>query len=337
VTEVIQPRPVSLFEPPPAVGWSASVDSFGLETADDEQASGKTVFDTPSLAQPPVGLPAAPVTSLIRPSDPGQQPGGSSAIPGWLPSQPTGPPPPIEKSEIANRKFEIKWPPSQPGPGPAPPQTPGPVLLPAAAQPSATRAPGQPDLDRPTLTPGAARNETDTAPPRSAPEGQPQPVLEPTIQHVVVERVATPEVRRPAAARDESSAAPPRSAAWSGQRQPTLEPAIQQIVVERAVSPEEPPPTTAPRPEPLSVETTRPLTPATVVAQPHVTPYVEPAAPVPAEPAATPGPTPTIQVTIGRVEVQATPPAPTPKNQRPKPPVMSLDEYLRQRTNRGNR
>ena len=44
----------------------------------------------------------------------------------------------------------------------------------------------------------------------------------------------------------------------------------------------------------------------------------------------TPQPSPTIQVTIGRIEVRATPPASPPKRKRTAPVVMSLDEYLRQ-------
>ena len=39
----------------------------------------------------------------------------------------------------------------------------------------------------------------------------------------------------------------------------------------------------------------------------------------------------TIQVTIGRIEVRATPPASAPPKSRPAPPVMNLDDYLRQR------
>ena len=39
---------------------------------------------------------------------------------------------------------------------------------------------------------------------------------------------------------------------------------------------------------------------------------------------------PTIEVTIGRIEVRAvTPPAPPPPRQRQSPPKMSLDDYLR--------
>jgi hypothetical protein len=42
-------------------------------------------------------------------------------------------------------------------------------------------------------------------------------------------------------------------------------------------------------------------------------------------------PTPTINVTIGRIEVRATPPVAPPTKQRPKPTVMGLEEYLHQR------
>ena len=47
----------------------------------------------------------------------------------------------------------------------------------------------------------------------------------------------------------------------------------------------------------------------------------------------------TINVTIGRLEVRATqaPPPPAPKEERAGPPVMSLDEYLRQRRDGGGR
>jgi len=80
--------------------------------------------------------------------------------------------------------------------------------------------------------------------------------------------------------------------------------------------------------------------PAPVVARPQVThvPRAEPAAPPATKEAPAPEAAPTIQVTIGRVEVRATPPpAPAPQRPRAKPPVMSLDEYLRQRNRGGQR
>jgi hypothetical protein len=42
-------------------------------------------------------------------------------------------------------------------------------------------------------------------------------------------------------------------------------------------------------------------------------------------------PTPTIQVTIGRIEVRATTPVRPTRTERSTPSVMSLDDYLRQR------
>ncbi len=50
-------------------------------------------------------------------------------------------------------------------------------------------------------------------------------------------------------------------------------------------------------------------------------------------------PAPTIQVTIGRIEVRATPPPPAQpqSQQRPAPSIMSLDQYLQQRSKGGDR
>ena len=75
------------------------------------------------------------------------------------------------------------------------------------------------------------------------------------------------------------------------------------------------------------------------VTRPHVTPHIELTNKVSAEPEAKPEGTPTIQVTIGRVEVRAiTPPAtPAPRTRPARPgPALSLDDYLRER-NRGER
>ena len=144
------------------------------------------------------------------------------------------------------------------------------------------------------------------------------------------------------------------------EQQPTLQPLIREIVVEQMVSPADSPPTDASSvkresalsqstaewesqaapeqdirgPEPSLVAETS----ARVVAQPHVTAYVEPDGPVPIGPVPRPEPAPTIQVTIGRVEVRAMPPLTTgPKKERPKPLVMTLDEYLSRRASGGNR
>jgi hypothetical protein len=71
--------------------------------------------------------------------------------------------------------------------------------------------------------------------------------------------------------------------------------------------------------------------PASTVLQPKIT-VVEPAP----SPARREAPAPTIQVTIGRIEVRATPAAKAPVRERPAAPSsLSLEEYLRQRSKGG--
>ena len=71
--------------------------------------------------------------------------------------------------------------------------------------------------------------------------------------------------------------------------------------------------------------------PAAVVVRTSSAPAIVPPNANPSEPAAreTPPPTPTIQVTIGRIEVRAAAPAPRASNARPTPPKLTLQEYLR--------
>ncbi|MGB7921980.1 MAG: hypothetical protein WCF57_01915, partial [Pyrinomonadaceae bacterium] len=77
---------------------------------------------------------------------------------------------------------------------------------------------------------------------------------------------------------------------------------------------------------------------STTVAQPRVTRYVEQKSATQAE--SRPAPEPTINVTIGRIEVRATTTAPaTPpaasRRQSADATPMSLDDYLRQRAGGG--
>lgn len=67
--------------------------------------------------------------------------------------------------------------------------------------------------------------------------------------------------------------------------------------------------------------------PAVIVrAAPAPPPAARPSEPVARE---TPPPAPTIQVTIGRIEVRAAAPAPRAASARPTPPKLTLEEYLR--------
>lgn len=112
-------------------------------------------------------------------------------------------------------------------------------------------------------------------------------------------------------------------------RQPEREIIGRGSVIERDVPLGEPQPHAHPEPSPMPAAWPGTLTP--VLPQIRLAP-AQPLAP----PAPAPGlPTPTIQVTIGRIEVKATPPAPPSKKQRPAAPVMSLEEYLRRRAGGG--
>lgn len=73
------------------------------------------------------------------------------------------------------------------------------------------------------------------------------------------------------------------------------------------------------------------------VIMPETRPYIPPAQP-PRSDQQVEQTSPTIHVTIGRVEVRATKPTATPKERprRARAPVMSLDDYLRQRANGEN-
>ena len=137
---------------------------------------------------------------------------------------------------------------------------------------------------------------------------------------------------------------------------PAPEPIIREIVVERSVERVAPPASresggpmvSVPSPEPeLEGAPRRPATrlppeprpglePPTVVVRPQVSAlgldqFATPAADEP------PSPAPTVQVTIGRVEVRAVPPPEKPAEKRSQPAVMTLDEYLRLRTDGGSR
>jgi hypothetical protein len=143
------------------------------------------------------------------------------------------------------------------------------------------------------------------------------------IERIVIERNVPPELR--------SAHAP--AAPTAAERHDSRRPAIM------AAAPVAPPASQAT--PPLIVRTelptglvARPL-PAAITAQPRVSVSSEPTAPASAE--LPTEPTPVIQVTIGRIDVRATP-TPAAPAQRPRatPPVMGLEDYLRQRAKRGS-
>jgi hypothetical protein len=283
LTEVVQPRLASLFEPPEGVYDPALRASFGLDTVDDEPFADKTAW-LPSVTPPTerVGASWLSISGLeISPEAP--QPNDGTGVSMRQPL-----------SSLSTTQSIKAWP-AQRSPHSAsdPAQlhsthTQAPDVVPVVAQSSDSRAPHQPRPDQPVQGSIAIQPETGSVPSGSADERGGQAALEPNIQPAVAQRIAWRE------------GAPL-------QHTPPLESSTLQSILYTP--------------------------PATGAAQPHVAPYIEPAAPAPAKPGAMPEPPPTIQVRIGRVEVRAImSPAPPP---RPKPPrrgpTLSLDEYLKQR------
>lgn len=88
-----------------------------------------------------------------------------------------------------------------------------------------------------------------------------------------------------------------------------------------------------------AIEVRKTETPDSFLAHPKLGRYAEPPSPrrqPKAQPPSPPSTEQVINVTIGRIEVRATPAPPaTTRSSNPKPPVMSLDEYLRRRGGKG--
>lgn len=124
---------------------------------------------------------------------------------------------------------------------------------------------------------------------------------------------------------------------------PTLEPALHEVVVERAARSEglnqtanNTPPIVARQ------DKSTPYRPPVIrphISLPQIQPGVEKFKATQIEVSAAPETTQVVQVTIGRIEIKATPPPASnrPQPERSKPPVMSLDEYMRQRSKGGQR
>ena len=293
-TEVVQPRLASLFEPLPMSPGSVAGQAFSIEQLIGTAMSDEAEFEAQSRER----------TSTVLPIEPPRE--RRSRIPDLRS-------PPITPQPLSN---------------PFPTEETSPTLPPY--QPSSAPV-------EPIVTPLSVRGEQ--LPPGSA-----------SLEPFPVNREATDA---------------------SGPRHPTEQPrlpvlettVIQPSVSELVVSSKEPLPTADLPPELFFLQTTNPVVPK-ASALPN-----QPLVSAPAESTAIPGststrpsstaasiwhtqiapsvksitqnfmeggdtsqPSPTIQVTIGRIEVRATPPPATSlAKSRPASPAMSLEEYLRQR------
>lgn len=261
-TAVIQPRPVSLFEPWP--GTAVGINAFPAANEAETAVAPPAAYPLPRPQTPSIPSPAMP--AALQPASPTlTPPARQPASPSPLPPTPT-----------------LR--PASPEPTPPPQKQPPVNHAPAAIQPAPPR--------QPVLAPPAPVNVTPTSRHHRA---EPQPATE-THPPVIIREQIT-QLKQVIETRAPST------------------PPLVETVREQPIQPA-PPVKAAIRPEQI-----KPFTPANGRAphhQPPVTPPTEP--------------TPTIQITIGRIEVRATPPPPAKVEQKqPRTPVMSLDDYLRQR------
>lgn len=182
----------------------------------------------------------------------------------------------------------------------------------APFRPSLPPGVSPPDTLRHEQSSVVAAGETDKGP---GPGGVPTPE---------VEWAGEPDKNRPAGVGENTSIPRSQAARPDGAEVPA-------VVIEPGASPEKAFGPTIAGAEPRPIRTA-----PTFIAQPSVAPHVKPAAPRFPEPLEAPQPAPTIQVTIGRIEVRATSPVTAPEKRGSTPPVMSLGEFLNQRARKGS-
>jgi hypothetical protein len=202
LTEVIQPRPSSRFEPPSAVLGAASAQHIAAEPRDETSASGeadlslqtpvqtltrlavepsrdagpsvaelrRTLLDTPH--QPAEGLSTTPAQPLVDPTR--QQP-----------PLPAHDPFPADRMGSARSPAQNSLDPGQV----APLQTPPSLVRPSMAQPLPRSAP-HPEINRSTQALAPDEDGMGAAWSRGAIEEEDRPTLESAPQPIVIERIA---------------------------------------------------------------------------------------------------------------------------------------------------
>lgn len=279
-TAVIQPRPVSLFEPWP--GTAVGINTFPVPASEEETAVSPPVpHPLPRPQTPPI--PSSTMRAVQQPASPTlTPPAPQTVLPPPRPLTPTLRPTSPEPA----RQLRMQPPVDD---------------APAAIEPALPR--------QPALTPVTSVDVPPTSPHHLA---EPQPARETHSPVIMREQITllksvieTPTASTPTLVeivREQPiQPLPPVTAAPTAAPEPAMKPATSPAAI---------------RPEQI-----KPFTPANGQAanhQPLVTPPPEPA--------------PTVQITIGRIEVRATPPPPArAEKKQPQTPVLSLDEYLRQR------
>jgi len=350
--ELIQPRLTSLFGPPRAAGRRAFGQSFRPNAFEQAETSDETTSQAaPSARQ---------VESRIRETQP-------TAADLKLPVAKADPEPAdlLVKSNSRRRQ-----PSRQRSPSPTPTAIPSgkmetelfPDFIPSPRKRAPASQVSPPVLSAFTAKPSAAApaaciaNEPTEAQPKSLPvDPQPKPRQPERSTSVLVSRSlqalqAEQSVGKPPR---QSALGPLRQSPLAGldqtesdllqrnleqQRQPAFKPPSPRAGDQEPATPEERRLPAPVRPESLRSQVPHSEKAGKVVVEPDVTHYPNETTLTPAEAMARPEPTSIIQVTIGRIEVRATPPAAKPLSEkRSGPLVMSLDEYLRRRSKAGGR
>ena len=303
--DVVQPRPMSLFEPLPGTAWSPSGHLPAPEAEEGEPVSRDWTLDASETMQSTGRHP--------RPSPLVADPSGKGGSPGFLPPRAdlrAGSPEPQQLPALASHRLDrAKAEPLriQPVPSSAHVGTaPSPSMR---VQPGSVRTiesgPPQSGAVQSAPAPAATHAAWSDAP-LPVTERAAQPDIEPTVKHTLIERI----IRQ--------TASPPNPAAGACSQDPPPR---------SLAEPESRPPAKAVTPQ------SGPVLPLPVVARPQARPETQPRLSSAAEQATKPEPI--IHVTIGRIEVRATPASSPPRKQTPAASMMSLEDYLRQRNGGG--
>jgi len=366
-----RPEPVAGQEDPGAereLPWLESVDTILAPPlpAPRQPRTGPNQFMAPPPVAPAEGVATTVETLPVTPLEPPRQPrpAPSSRRPRPRPAAET-PATDTLRGQAASQPHEATAPPIRPDQAPEAMQAAPTPMAPVTPSPVAARraAPQQPKPVSQLPQPAEIAPATSSPPPHES-------VVAPTASSPpshksVVALVPQPAPRQPRTSVLEVAPRPaemphaerPAAASPASKRVPPAPPAQRLAPVENTEDHE---PRAAARPSaeeevrrasPVAAATVlAPLTPGGKAPATAVEPVVRVVQPASLRPApgtlraeqgagpAAPEPPPTIQITIGRIEVKATPPATPTSPKRPNmPPVMTLDDYLRERANGGRR
>lgn len=351
-TVLIQPRLASPFEPPQmangvGLGRGLAVEQPDVNPSYDEPEKGAAIPDHPPSPHPatskvvgakhrPFSAATEPVRDVLQPIEPNPS-GPSLSFRATLPPRPGDSKPDAASSEPATA-----------GAGWGTEQVSVPTVEPVVAGPV--------ERQSSTQTPSRLRVPLTARPFEDKPDGsssQPVPTLAGTGTHhehgVSLESAGALLPRRQESRQslqeqprpdrkfhEEQTDAKAPTNPGEAERWRVMGPLARQVYHDRITSPVEPRQGGQPLIGPPRIQEANLRNVRSIVGQPKVRSSTKVGSLVPPQADESLARSPTIHVTIGRVEVRATPPPASPsRTQRPAPSVMNLDEYLRRRAGGG--